>query len=1019
MNPDFDHILSALEDIGVEPTAREAAEALWLATHIARSGSTGAPQAARPQAPGKAEPGPAHRAPRPANPAARATLHVPTGGAATTATGPSSTRAVTVRVADAAALPHELNILRALRPLKRQVPSRDRVLLDETATAERSAEERLFLPATRPEPERWLSLALVMETGPTMSVWHSLVAELMALLQRTGAFRDIRLWYLHPTPDGSAGLHPRANPTSALHSPREILDPTGRQAIWCLSDCVSALWHDGRADRLLDLWSRRGPLAVIQPLPQRLWRRTGLRLEQVRLHTGMPGLPNTRLRTARPDGPALLRVPVPGTPVPVLELDASWLTRWTHLVTATAPGGVPAVVTMTSSTPATTGAADPGTTSADTPTDDPLSLVRAFRAHASPQAYRLAGCLATVPLTLPVMRLVQRVMLPESRPAHLAELLLSGLLHQDPAGAAYHFVDGVGEVLRSTVRHSDTRRVYDEVSAYLTAHAGDTRDTPALAVLPSGLGNVTLTGPSTPFAEIPLRDSAPVSPSRPAREPSPSAAPVPTRTWVKGNPERVRQSLILRTVDALQESPTMMHGSSRHLFADMLQDELGVPVEPHRGEPVRVWLLNVVRTCAAQPDGLSCLVRSLSYVEQASLVVEALRLLVDEWDAAEFFDFADLEPLRPALELVRPERLAALARRASRSRIQELPPWCDTGWRVFLRLAGEVSASGELPPSLAFVALCTDQLVAEGRADATAVLRGFNRSQAQELGLEQLLAQSVYAGSPPSAPSLVPAYLVIEIEPDAIEEDRYYLSRWRQSDSEGWHPVRGETLHLHREELPRAVERLVEATEQIWADLRQPLVLEFVLPVELLNEPVEWWLKESDTSTPIPLAMDYSVVVRSLERQRRAAWHRPWRNKWRQLKERPTESYAYWSGMRPNDSNSFHLERHLKEDPGAVCLILSEPPTVPSGTGRRELLAGLRAGVPAMIWHRSDCADPMFQDAVGEILQDRELGSLVERFGKWRKEALTLGPEGWDRHVGRHITLLLDDPDRIPAPTVT
>ncbi|MEU1268526.1 SAV_2336 N-terminal domain-related protein [Streptomyces sp. NPDC005799] len=1021
MNPDFDRILTALEGVGFELTAREAAEALWLATHIAQSASTSTQGPGRLPAPGKSERAPARRAPRSAHPPTPATVHAPTTAAAT-AVGPSSVCAVPVRVADAPALPHELNLLRALRPLKRRVPSRHRVLLDESATAERCAEERLFLPATRPEPERWLSLALIVETGPTMAVWHSLVSELTALLQRTGAFRDIRLWHLHTASDGSTGLHPQAIPTSALHSPREIVDPTGRQAIWCISDCVSALWHDGRADSLLELWGQGGPLAVIQPLPQRLWRRTGLRLEQIRLHTDAPGLPNSYLRTAWPDSSGLMRGPLAGMPVPVLELDPSWLSLWTGLITATAPGGVPAVVTMTSATRDAAAGLDRDTISADAPSDEPLSLVRAFRAHASPQAYRLAGCLATVRLTLPVMRLVQHVMLPESRPAHLAEVLLGGLLHrthQDSLSPEYDFVDGVRDVLRSTVRHSDTRRVYEEVSTYLAAHAGDARDTQAFAMLPSGRGSVTLSTPSPPFAEITLRDPSLPSRPDPHHEPSPNdqdAEPGPVPAWDKGNPRRVRQWLVGRIVDVLQSSDTMRHGASRNLWREMLMAELDVPVEPYRDEPLRVWLLKVVSTSAEQPGGLFGVVRSLEYVEQPSVTVNALWSLVDEWEAAEFFDYADLQPLQPVLQAMGPDGLTAMARHASRSRVRELPPRCETGWQVFLWLAGENSPASELPPCMAFLALSAGRLVAEGQTEAAELLRRFNRRQAMDLGVTDRLTDWQQAYVPQSAPSLVPAYVLIQLEPDRIDPDRYYLSHWLQSDREGWHPVVGETVHLAQAELPIAVDQLMERVEGRWADLRQPVILEFVLPWELLNEPVEWWCKEADSTYPVPLVLDYPVVLRSLERLQRAAWHRAWHNKWDQLKERPGENYAHWSHPEGDDAYFFRLERELREDPRAVCLVLSEPPGGDAGTGRRELLAGLRAGVPVVIWDRRGRTDDAFREAVHEIVQDLSPDGLMKQVTKWRREALVAGPEEWDRQVGRHLAVLFDDPERKPGP---
>ncbi|MFE6828387.1 SAV_2336 N-terminal domain-related protein [Streptomyces sp. NPDC057690] len=1027
MSTDFDRVLAALEGIGIEPTVREAAEALWLAAHISDQAGTSAHKPGRPAAPNSGRTTRAPRMPRPAKRVTPATLHAPTADIAVPADSAPSTLAIGVRVADAPALTHELELLRALRPLKRQVPSRHRVLLDETATAERSAEERLFLPATRPEPERWLSLALVMETGPTMTVWHSLVGELAALLQRTGAFRDIRLWHLHTAPDGSTGLHPQALPTSALHSPREILDPTGRQAVWCVSDCVSALWRDGRADRLLELWGRSGPLAIVQPLPQRLWRRTGLRPERVRLHTDSPGRANSTLRVASSDSSDLLRGPAAGTPVPVLELDASWLTAWTHLVTAAVPGGIPAVVTTTGTTRSAAAASDSSTALPDPPPDDPLSLVREFRAHASPQAYRLAGCLAEVPLTLPVMRLVQRVMLPDSRPAHLAEVLLSGLLrqvHLTSATSEFEFVEGVQKVLRGTLRRSDTSRVYNEVSAYLAAHAGDARDTPALAVLPSGHGNHPLATPGRPFAEIVVRGESHIPRSDPHREQTSSEQDLrqtgdrfrPEPAQNKRSRARVRNELVVSMVDVLADSPTMQYTNSRELWRDMLANEIAVPIEPHGGDRLRPWLIEVVNTCIRVPDGLASLCRTLEYIDQQSSTVAALWPLVDEWEAIELFDFADLDDLRSVLSAAPSSDLAAMVRRASRSRVQELPSWCQTAWQIFLRLAGQYSGADELPPSMAFLALAADRLTEEGRPEAAELLRRFNRDRALAWGLDTPLADWQRTNFPHAAPPLASAHVLIQVEPDRIEADHFYLSHWLQSDEEGWHPVLGETVHLGRGELPGAVERLIEAVEARWADLRQPVILEFILPRELINEPVEWWWKESDSTFATPLAMDYQVVVRSLERLQRAAWHRPWHTKWRQLKEHPGQCRAHWSEPGLDGSYLFRLERELKEDPDAVCLILSQPPSEDFGADR-ELLAGLRAGVPMMIWQRGDCSDAAFREAVGQIVQDLNPDRVTERFRRLRYEALALGPDRWDQHVGRHLAILLDDPDRKPTPS--
>lgn len=470
---------------------------------------------------------------------------------------------------------------------------------------------------------------------------------------------------------------------------------------------------------------------------------------------------------------------------------------------------------------------------------------------------------------------------------------------------------------------------------------------------------------------------------------------------------RIRNELVAEIVDILQVSATLRIPGGRNLWTTYLGDELGVSLEPFNGDALRPWLLSLVDHCAHLPDGLPCLARALRYLEQESTSVTSLLQLLEEWEASAFFSGVDLRRLRPVLESLGPPGLPTLARRASRSRVQELPAWCNSGWRVFLRLAGENSAKGEIPPSLAFLALVAEELAMDGRVEEAEELRRWHRLRQYEWGLDGEAADW--------DPLLAPAYLIIQFEPDGLDSERYYLSHWHQSDSAGWHPVQGETRHLHRDELHAEVETLIEQTEEKWADLTQPIVLEFILPWELLNEPVEWWHKESSSALPTPLVMDYMVFLRSLDRLRRTAWHRPWRNKWRRLSEQPADSHSYWSHPDDGPSYYFHLERELKEDQHAVCLILSAPPGGNGEGDRYEFLAGLRSGVPLMIWHRRDCADPAFREAISEIVQDRGLASVADRVARLRTEALALGPDRWDGHVGRHLAILLDDPDHQPG----
>lgn len=182
---------------------------------------------------------------------------------------------------------------------------------------------------TTPARERWLSLVLIVDTGPAMAVWRPLASELREALSRLGAFRDVRVRFLEVVMDSAGVSLTKGGPALA---PSSLIDSTGRQAILVLSDCSGQHWWDGRAGRAVHLWARNGPTAILQPLAERLWRRTATPVFPGQATLTRFGAPNTELRHTPHDGPT---TPLPRTvPVPVMEVSADWLADWARLVTA-------------------------------------------------------------------------------------------------------------------------------------------------------------------------------------------------------------------------------------------------------------------------------------------------------------------------------------------------------------------------------------------------------------------------------------------------------------------------------------------------------------------------------------------------------------------------------------------------------------------------------------------------------------------------------------------------------------
>jgi FxsC-like protein len=469
-----DKFRDVLAAAGLPATTRTLEECLWLACHI----PAGVPEASgaasgRDQRLGETDQTdgetrhsrPGQELPPVGKPSQLSgALHITSPRSGT----PSSVQSV--QVPAAAMLGQPLAVQRSLRPLKRRIADSRRKVLDEELTAVRIADTGRWIPVLTGAPQRWLDLALVVDTGPSMWLWRPLVHELRMTLGQVGAFRDVRVVYF------AGGQIVNANGTQARH-PATLVDPAGRRAVLVLSDCSGASWWQGKAAAAIRVWARRGPTAILQPLPEQMWQRTAAPAVPGWAGYRQPGAPNTALIFTPDTTGSPLTTDV--IPVPVLEIAPLWLSDWAKLV---ADPGYGAIRTAATCLP-------PGPSAPAKRVQQELTLnvtdrVWRFRAAASPEAVRLAAYIAVSTPALPVMRLIQRALLRDSRPSHLAEVLLSGLL-RPTARDRYEFVDEearkglLAALPRSESWHAVN--VLRQVSAEIERHAGTAAATfPAL-----------------------------------------------------------------------------------------------------------------------------------------------------------------------------------------------------------------------------------------------------------------------------------------------------------------------------------------------------------------------------------------------------------------------------------------------------------------------------------------------------------------------------------------------------------
>ncbi|OIJ95017.1 DUF3427 domain-containing protein [Streptomyces colonosanans] len=378
----------------------------------------------------------------------------------------------------APALPNALDIGRALRPLRRFRPSRVHRRLDLGATIDHYTRTGVLVPQLAPAAEPWLEVVVVVDRGTSMAVWDDTSLALTKVLRTLSAFRSVHVWHLEHPPEAAPVLrnhHDRPLPLDQS-DPRHI-QPAHRLLL-VVSDCAAPAWRQNDLWQTLHTWGRTAPVALINPLPKRLWQRSGLDLPRTTATASTPASPGRLLAYRRP---RLFRDDAPETrpwqALPVLQVDAHQILAWARAMMRTDPSGCEAVLVPASGrVPSRNRSPRPRAASLGAPATDTqvTAAAEAFTDNLRSPAVRLAIAASSLDaFTLPVLDVIRERIVPDAALADTAEFLTAGLLtaarHED-ADIVYRFHPAAAEHLRGLLSRDQVWDTHFALTEHLAAH---------------------------------------------------------------------------------------------------------------------------------------------------------------------------------------------------------------------------------------------------------------------------------------------------------------------------------------------------------------------------------------------------------------------------------------------------------------------------------------------------------------------------------------------------------------------
>jgi|GEM_PF-1087790 len=365
------------------------------------------------------------------------------------------------------------DMIYALRHFRQKRVSSTEDILDEEMTADYIAKTDIFQAFYKKSFEKKFQITFVVDLSTGMKIWETMIDDFIRDIIGYHIFREIKIYYM-PTEAEEIRLFKKKDSTNTINRNWHKKE-TKESLTFILSDMTSKGWSSGRVLEEIMRWQKHSPISIIQMLPQRLWNGTKLldasrgkmsSSKKFALNRDLYIKAEEILIEEEESPPQLLKIPI-------LNFNEKSIDAYGMVMRSLPKNRISGAMFEKEDFKGEYHY------SKEHQQLNAQERLRSFYKYAGSEAKRLLELLAVVPLSFPIIKLVQQKLLPHSSQEHLSEIFMSPIMDKEQKiDGFYQFyrepnrAEGVREELIAKIGAKEAFETIVELSKVINTHGG-------------------------------------------------------------------------------------------------------------------------------------------------------------------------------------------------------------------------------------------------------------------------------------------------------------------------------------------------------------------------------------------------------------------------------------------------------------------------------------------------------------------------------------------------------------------